>query len=386
MEENKWQKLEAHIEALGGAPHNWDFAKEERNPPTPVLWEEIDKLLFPDDRWLVKDIFPKEGVSIVASISGEGKSLVIMHLAKCLAEGSAWFGDPRFQTQKSRVLYVNLEMAESEMQRRGRMMKFNNADSNLFILNEDDFNLNNGNKDKGQDDKKYRWLLNFIRQKEVNVLIVDTFRPATGGMREEKAEEVRAFFQKFQILKNSGVSVIFTEHLRKPAQFEGKIPKKEQLFGSQDKVASVETLLMLRKDEVTQQTCFYQRKNRLGPEIRPFAVKISDALEEERKVFKFEYLGEIEEEANKKEAAKALIFETLSSGEMRTTKELIEIAKIKKEAGQKNIRQALSELVLLKQIDFIKVGKQNSYFIPKEEAAPVGMVSPTEIDSIFDET
>lgn len=382
MDQEKRQRLEEHIDSLGGAVREWDFVREDQKAPAPVLWQEIDNLSFPDDRWLVKDIFPKEGVSIVASVSGEGKSLVIMHLAKCLAEGSAWFGEERFKAQKSTVLYVNLEMSVSEMQRRGRMMKYDPLDSSLFILNEDDFNLNG----TGEQDKKYRWLLNFILQKQINVLIVDTFRPATGGMREEKAEEVRRFFQKFQILKNSGVSVIFTEHLRKPAQFEGKVPKKEQLFGSQDKVASVETLLMLRKDDATQETCFYQRKNRLGPEIKPFAVKITDVLENERKVFKFDYIGEIEEDANKKEAAKALIFETLSSGEMRTTKELIEIAKIKKEAGQKNIRQALSELVLLKQIDFVKVGKQNSYFIPKEEAVPIGMVSPTEINSIFDET
>ena len=89
MENDKWQKLKDQIERLGGAPREWDFIGSEEKLPVPILWEEIDKMSFPDDRWLVKDIFPKEGVSIVASISGEGKSLVIMHLAKCLSEGSA---------------------------------------------------------------------------------------------------------------------------------------------------------------------------------------------------------------------------------------------------------------------------------------------------------
>lgn len=378
MEEDKKQKLKDQIEKLGGAPRDWQFLEGDKLPE-PVLWKDIESMDFPEDRWLVKDVFPKEGVSIVASISGEGKSLVIMHLAKCLSEGSAWFGDPRFNTQKSKVLYVNLEMAVSEMQRRGRMMGFDPANSDLFILNEDDFNLNGA----GEQDKKYLWLLNFILKNEIRVLVIDTFRPATGGMREEKAEEVRKFFQKFQVLKNSGVSIIFTEHLRKPAQFEGKIPKKEQLFGSQDKAASVETLLMLRKDETTQETSFYQRKNRLGPEIKPFAVKITDALENDRLIFKFDYMGEIEEEATKKDTAKGLIRDILSTGEMRTARDLIEL--LKKEAGQKNIRQALRELELLGEISSVRVGRQNSYFIPKEEAVPIGMVSPTEENSIFDE-
>lgn len=380
MEEDTWQKLRDQLEKLGGAPRQWGLSDDEEKLPEPVLWKEIDGMSFPNDRWLVKDIFPKEGVSIVASISGEGKSLVIMHLAKCLSEGSPWFGDPRFATQKTKVLYVNLEMSVSEMQRRGRMMGYDPADSSLFILNEDDFNLN----DSDNKDTKYLWLLGYILKSEIKVLIIDTFRPATGGMKEEKAEEVRKFFQKFQVLKNSGVSVIFTEHLRKPAQFEGKIPKKEQLFGSQDKVASVETLLMLKKDEVTHETCFYQRKNRLGPEIKPFAVKITDALENERTVFKFNYIGEIEDETKKKDSAKALILDILSGGDMRTTKELLEITK--KEAGPRNTRQALREMQLMGEINSVKVGKQNSYFIPKEPTeSTLEMVSPAEENSFFDE-
>lgn len=381
MEKDKWQKLRDQLEKLGGAPRQWGLSDDEEKLPEPVLWKEIEDLSFPDDRWLVKDIFPKEGVSIVASVSGEGKSLVIMHLSDCLSKGIPWFGNARFQTQKSKVLYVNLEMAVSEMQRRGRMMGFDSSNSNLFILNEDDFNLN----DSDNKDTKYLWLLGYILKNEIKVLIIDTFRPATGGMKEEKAEEVRKFFQKFQVLKNSGVSIIFTEHLRKPSQFEGKIPKKEQLFGSQDKVASVETLLMLKKDETTQETCFYQRKNRLGPEIKPFAVRITDALENERTVFKFDYVGEIEDETKKKDSAKALILDILSAGDKRTTKELLEITK--KEAGPRNTRQALREMQLMGEINCEKVGKQNSYFLPKEETEDSysGMVSSTKENSIFDE-
>lgn len=191
----------------------------------PQSWKTIDEIQFNEDRWLIKNLIPREGITILASVSGEGKSLVAGHLSRCITEGLALFGNQTMKTDAHKVLYCNLEMSVSEMQRRGRLIGFNSDNKNLIILNEDDFNLNGA----GLDDYKYRWLLDFIAREKIEVLIIDTFRPTTGGIPEEKAELIRRFFQKFMILKNCGVSVIFIEHVRKPTQLEGKIPKKEQV-------------------------------------------------------------------------------------------------------------------------------------------------------------
>jgi hypothetical protein len=340
--------------------------------PKVYRWNDIDKLEFPEDRWLVRNLIPKEGLTTIASVSGEGKSLLAMHLAKCLTDGTPWFGHEGFKTEKRRVLYLNLEMSLSEMQRRGRKIGLDVSNEDLIFLNEDNFNLNI----KDGDDYQYSWLLNEIDEKKINVLIVDTFRAASGGLHEDKAEDVREFFKKFQVLKNSGVSVIFLEHVRKPNQMEGKIPKKEQVLGSQDKTANLEILLMVRRDEQSGHHHIYQRKNRLGEEIKPFGVKISDvSAEDGTERLSFEYMGEIEDDSNKKDLAKELVIQVLSSGDRMDRKQLGELTR--KQVGDKNLRAALRELRDEGEIDFTKDGKRHIYFIPKEIDHPVPLETLT---------
>lgn len=362
-----------------------DIAIEDdlQKKPEPFLWKKINSFEFPKDRWLVDNIFPKEGISVLSSITGEGKSLVLMHLAKCLVEGSPWFGEGGFKTKKSRVLYINLEMSVSEIQRRGRKIGFDSDCEDLFILNEDDFNLNINNMN--YDDVKYKWLLNFIYKNKINVVIIDTLRACVGGIKEEKAEEIRKFFQKFQVLKNSGISIIFAEHNRKPSHFEGKKPKKEQLLGSTDKTANLEVLLMMCRDEKTDYIEFYQRKNRLGKEAPPFAVKMEDVYDEnwENDSLVFSHMGTIEDDDSKKEEGKRLILDLLSDKEHKHTKTIINA--LNKQVGTKNIRQALRELVNTEAIDFYRDGREHCYFIPEDENSPENPIEDTK-NSIFDDS
>lgn len=343
--------------------YDWAFSENLQTLPIALQWKDIDAMEFSDNRWIVRDLFPKEGITIFASISGEGKSLLLMHLAKCISEGSAWFGHEAFQTEKARVLYVNCEMSLSEMQRRGRLIGFDPANEDLVLLNADDLNLNEGIR---HENLNYKWLLDYIHQNHVSVVIIDTFRAVCGGLKEEKAEEVREFFQKFLILKNSGVSVIFLEHLRKATQFEGKVPRREQLFGSQDKMANAEVLLMIHRDDSSGDINIYQRKNRLGNEIKPFAVKILDTVDPSGLAkIEFQYVGEINDDVNKKEEAKELLRNTLSTEEGLTTNQLIEL--LKKQVGTKNTRSALREMTLMGEVVCSRVGKQNTYRLPSEE-------------------
>ena len=385
MDEINSKKLKNHITELkikSGLNGFDDTVEEEDIPediPKPKYWSDVNAIVFDPDRWLIPDIIPKEGITMIASVSGEGKTFQVMHLCKCLTQGVPLYNNPKFTVKKSRVLYVNLEMSVSEVQRRGRMIGFDPNDKDLIILNEDNFNLN----ETGRQDYKYRWLLEFVLERKIDVVIIDTTRPTIGSMREDKSEEVRLYFQKFLILKNCGVSVIFTEHLRKPTQMEGRIPKKEQVLGSQDKVSNLEVLLMLRKDELTGETLIYQRKNRLGPEIKPFAVKITDGQSPDgQKILNFDFVGEIEDDATKKEEAKGLILDILSSGESKTTTQILEIAK--KEVGQKNIRRALKELQNQGEVEVFKTGKQNTYTLPRENAEDVPEKDiKNETDNIF---
>jgi hypothetical protein len=197
------------------------------------------------------------------------------------------------------------------MQRRGKLLGISVENTNLFFLSRDDFNLHSPPDDE-EGTKDYRWLLKHIDSNKIDLVVLDTFRSIAGGLKEEKAEEVRSLFKRLHILKNSGVCVLVLDHYRKPSNFEGKTPQKHHLFGSIDKVASADVLLML-KNEGNGEIHLYQRKNRLGKEIEPFSVKMEDYTDENGDPrIRFVYGGELESKETKKEEAKELILNILS--------------------------------------------------------------------------
>ncbi len=334
---------------------------EDIGYPKPQGWNQFGSKDLPKALWRIQDLVPVQGVTIIAAIAGEGKTWLAMYIAKCISEFTEFLD--HFKTIGGRVLYINAEMSESEMQRRGKLLGIDNGNKDLFFLNRDDFNIYApGTVCETRD---YRWLLKYVQQNRIDVVVADTYRAVAGGLKEEKAEEVRASFKKFSVLKNSGVSVIVLDHYRKPSNFEGKIPKKEHLFGSIDKAASAEALLMLR-NEGNGEIHVYQRKNRTGKEVDPFAIQMEDYINDlgEPRI-RFKYCGPLESKETKKEEAKEAILNILEESG-RTRREVLKILQDRK-IGEKNVSDALRELEASESIDSIKRGKEKFYFLPQAE-------------------
>jgi hypothetical protein len=111
--------------------------KGDANLHKPQLWEEINKMVFPADRWRIKNLIPREGIVILAAVSGEKKSWVAMSMAQCIASGINFLGNPLFETLPGKVLFIDGESSTSEFQRRGRQLGFDSAGDNLLILNKE---------------------------------------------------------------------------------------------------------------------------------------------------------------------------------------------------------------------------------------------------------
>ncbi|HCU47999.1 TPA: hypothetical protein DIC39_03000 [Patescibacteria group bacterium] len=316
--------------------------------PQPQRWTEFDKREFPEQRWRIQGLVPVEGFCILAAPSGEKKTWIAMAIAKNVADGTDFLNNAEFKTTPSNVLYVDQEMPQTELQRRGRLLGLNKSSKAIWVLNHGVVNLN--------ETLQVDQLLAFIEENEIGVVIVDTLRAIAGGLDENKAEEVRAFFNQFKELKDKGVSVIFLDHCRKPQQYEGKKPKKEQLFASQDKLASVEVLMMVKSESGSNDIFVYPLKNRSGLERKPFKV----CMREDDNTLSLVYDGDIEDDLNKKEEAKDMILEVLGDGGQTTT-ELIVLAKAQRNIGEKNVREALKELVIDGAITEGRKGRANYY-------------------------
>lgn len=361
MEENKKDEQTTRLEDF------WDKyplekPKEEevleRKVPQPVTWRVLKNEKFPSAQWRIKNLIPTEGLVFLASISGEGKTWVAMEIAQAITSGKDFLGHSGFKSVPGNVLYIDSEMSRQELQRRGIQIDFDN-DLGLFLLN-DDLNFSARSLDD-----HHEWLEEFIEQNEICVVIIDTFRAVAGGLKEEKAEDVREFINGFKKYKNKKVAIIFLDHCRKASHFETKIPQKEHLFGSQDKTASVEILLMIKGNDDGSQIEMYQRKNRLAPSIAPFKIKVADTFDNTGNTSTIlSYDGEIEDAETKKEEAKEMILEKLKEGGM-TTKQIISFTHQQKRIGEKNTREALRELRNAGEVESVKKGREDFFTLPK---------------------
>ena len=272
---------------------------EEANIPEHITWCDLNKKVFPEQSWRIQSLIPKEGFVALASISGEKKTWVGMEMARCISSGINFLDQESFKTEGGNVLYLNAgENSENEIQRRGKQLGFSEESSNqLYIINSDKINLN---QEEGA-----IWLQSFIEYYKIDVVFIDTFIAVAGGLKEDRSDEVRQFFNRFSNLKNKGVVLVWLMHLRKPNNVEGKGPKKEQLLGSQDKTGNLEVLLMIKSEAGSKEINCYQRKNRLANEIDPFQMILEDTLDRNgNKRSSLIYGGQIEEQENKTEEAK----------------------------------------------------------------------------------
>ena len=90
--------------------------------PDPQKWAVINKKIFPEQRWRIKNLIPYEGFTILAGISGECKTWIAMEMAKSIACGVDFLGHEGFPSMQANVLYLDMEMSQQEFQRRGRQL------------------------------------------------------------------------------------------------------------------------------------------------------------------------------------------------------------------------------------------------------------------------
>jgi hypothetical protein len=281
-------------------------------------WSEISTAQYPQDPWRIEKILPEGGQVILSSVSGEKKTWVALEMARALVSGTPFIQNNDFKTQGCNVLYIDAESSKSEFQRRGKQLQIPENGSYKFkVVQTDDLNLN--------DEEKIKWLTILAEYHEAKVVIIDTFRAVSSGLSDDKSVEVREFFNRFKPLKDKGVCVVFLDHFRKPNNLDGKVPKKEHLIGSQDKTATSEVLLMIRSESGTEKIEVFQRKNRLGKEIKPFEILMEDRLDSAGKIVTtLKYNGELDDETTKKDDAKSTIQELLTISP-KTTKQLVAV-------------------------------------------------------------
>jgi DNA-binding PadR family transcriptional regulator/ribosomal protein S8 len=329
---------------------------------------EIKKLSIPPREYLIDRILPIGGFAILAAYSGIGKSLNTYYMANQLSLGKPFFG--KFECKKSRILIIDAEQNLVQIQQRINMLIEPEAESNIYFLNDPAMKLSS--------DDAVDKVTKMVEENNIDLVIVDTFRACAGKIDENNATEIKDFFQAFMPLKQMGVTMLFLDHIRKSNMNEGKQPTLEKLFGSQDKAARMDVVLMLHKERNKDEIEFYQEKNRDGEKIQPFAFKMTPSLGGNT-THQMEYVGEIDNhgELSVADQSRQAILELLSDRKTYTNSELVEYCE---EAGAGGKSTTLAEARQLNDQGFIEKDpgrprNKNHYRITKKGLTLLGVVS-----------
>jgi hypothetical protein len=321
-----------------------------------LSWREFNSLEFPENPWRIEKLIPEFGITIIGAPSGGKKSWVGLDMARSIVSGLAFLG--MYNTKKGNVLYIEQETPQEEVQRRGRQLRLNELDG-VWIASSKDAPLNLNN------DNTIKQLTEFVNLNNISTVFIDTLRSVAGGLKEEKAEEIRMFFNRFKSLAEHGVAVIILDHTRKPRQFENRTkPMIDQILGSQDKIASATNVLMLGTSKENNSLTLFQMKLKSGKEEKPFTIIMRDEDEGgiNQKTY-LEYGGSFDEEQLKVEKAKDTIKVYLEEeGIKKTAKEIIEA--LSKEIGKSNVEIALKSMREHEEIGYKKDGNAYYYWFP----------------------
>ena len=220
------------LEALKSAWNLVDDSQTSTTRTPKLLLEPIGKLLTEPDEateWLVKDLLPSGGVSILAAKPKVGKSTTARSLAKNVARGEAFLGR---ETQAGPVFYLGLEEKRAEVKKHFRTMGVSEDDDiYVFIAPSPADGL--------------AQLQNEIEEKKPALVIIDPLFRFVRVRDGNDYTAVTAALEPILVLaRDSGAHLLLTHHATKARAAGG-----DSILGSTAIFGAVDCALIMKRSE-----------------------------------------------------------------------------------------------------------------------------------------
>lgn len=229
-------------------------------------------------KWIVSDLIPASAIGFFAGLPETCKTWAMMDLAIEASRGGMWLG--KFQTKKSRVLFIDQERAASETRRRlralikGKEIPPASLDGGLTVWCGTSIRLDL--------DASFQALHRKLLDLRPELIIVDSF--ATFHTTEENNRaDIQAVLEKIKAIRAEfGATILFIDHETKAAfkaAEEGEAPSAFRMAGSIAKPAAAEVVFTVRS-KGPGVSAFYHTKSTQGPTSEKFMVEVVDLLED----------------------------------------------------------------------------------------------------------
>ena len=278
--------------------------------------------------WVVDDLLPSGGFSILVAKPKVGKSTIARQLALSVARGEIFLGR---QTIKGRVLYVSLEEKRHEVKKHFREMAADTEDVGIYV----------GVAPEGA----YKWLADEVTRQRPILVIVDTlFRFARVTDVSDYAKIITALDPLLALARENSAHLMVLHHARKtPGDGADVTLGSTAIFGT------VDTAIILKRNNINRTL---ETQQRYGNDIPP-TVLIFDSES------RMTTLGGSKEEEDIK-SLEADILEFL-----RLVKEPPTETMINEEVGGKTLllRKALRNLLLQEKITRTGAGVRGNPYL-----------------------
>jgi len=186
-------------------------------PGTPlVLIDGIRPIV--DNLWLVHDLLPEGGLSVLYGQPGSGKSLLALDLGFCVAAGSQWFGR---KVNPGGVIYASGEGRIGVNNRLFALQKTRRKAGTAgrgevpFALYADTINLFDAEDDV---DNLIKWCKAFerARNEPVDLIVIDTLADALTGGDENSGKDMGLLLKQARRLQTeTGAHIMLIHHTGK---------------------------------------------------------------------------------------------------------------------------------------------------------------------------
>jgi hypothetical protein len=243
--------------------------------PTVQTLDDLMRKEIPDVRWTVDGVIG-EGATLLAAKPKKGKTVFMLQLALCVANGTKALGGMA-ETEKGEVLYLALEENERRMQRRARKLLAGESVPPGIHLVDDWPQFTNGGVEALD-----RWM---DAHPKTRLIVIDTLervRPTRRGNVNIYADDYAAVkdIQRFAGVRQ--VSVVLVHHTGKA----GREDPLDEVSGSTGLTGGVDNILVMRSANGLME---------LHRQGRDFTDNSAIALKGNPETLLWQWVGEVDE-------------------------------------------------------------------------------------------
>lgn len=327
---------------------------KQNNDVKPVAEElyfpikSLDSLLetnFPPIRWVVQDLIPSEGITIISAAPGSYKTWLMMEIALSVSQGEKIFG--RYQTNKTNVLIVDEESGPRLLHERFKRLSAPKGTAISYLSR-------TGEK---VDEAYINRLVSVCKDNGIGFVIFDSLVRFHRG-DENASKDMAELLDQFKRLADNSIAVLIAHHNRKSIQ--GASSSSADMRGSSDILAAIDCHIALIRRNNDDCVDVVQTKNRYMQEIRPFKLRFVSGVDSS--TFLFE-----KEQPNKKdvdESFKNKIISHLEKGTRPTRKDLKnELAANGVELTTSKLKILTDELITSGHLDIVAGHRNSSHYM-----------------------